>query len=232
MRSVLTCALVLALVSGAAAATLTLSPTKDARVLGHRSEVNQNCGKSTRLRMVGIARGTAEFVIMDFDRAQLKEFVETHKEKTLSGKLMLNVREVQGGEKIKVEVATIDCGVDWAEGTGVQTKAKKGESCALAAQFEVKKWAKPDGTEVERFKPLVYDGKEVTTVLNSKGVEVSQGDAGKYVEIELDEKLIKHLGTDANCRGLFLFHRDKQAKADIYSREQNRRAPKLVVTAK
>ena len=232
MRKALVCGLVLMMASSAAAATLTLQATKDARILGHRSEVNQNCGKSARLRTVGITRGSAEFVIMDFDRASLKEFLEKNKGKAVSGKLMLNVRQVQGAEKVKVEVATIDCAVDWVEGTGTQTKAKKGESCALAAQFEVKKWAKPDGTEVARFKAMVYDGNEVTTVLNSKGVEVKPADAKKYVEIELDEKLIKHLGTDANCRGLFLFHRDKRAKADIYSREQNRRAPKLVVTAK
>jgi len=232
MRNALVFLFVLLMSATAVAATLNLPATKDARILGHRSEVNQNCGKSSRLRMVGITRGSAEFVIVDFNRAQLKEFLEQQKDKAVSGKLMINVREVKAGEKIKVEVATIDCAVDWVEGTGVQAKAKKGESCALAAQFETKKWAKPDGTEVARFKEMVYDGNEVTTVLNSKGVEVRPADARKYVEIELDEKLIKHLGTDANCRGLFLLIRDKKAKVDLYSREQNRRGPKLVVTAK
>ena len=223
---------VMCLAAAAGAATLTLEATKDGRILGHRSEVNQNCGKSSRLRTVGIMRGSAEFVIMDFDRARLKAFIEVNKGKALSGKLMLNVRQVQGGEKAKLEVASLDCSVDWVEGEGSQKKAQRGEACALAAQFDVKKWAKADGTEVGRFKELVYDGKEVTTVLNSKGVEVSKADAKKYVEIELDEALIKHLGTDANCRGLFLLHRDKRVKADVYSREQNRRGPKLVVTAK
>ena len=233
MRKVFVCVLGVAWVAAAAAAgaaSLKLEPTKDARVLGHRSEVGQNCGRSSRLRTVGIKQGSAEFVIMDFDRAALKAFLEKNEGKTISGKLVLVVRQVQG-PKTKLEVATIDAGVDWVEGTKSQQDAEKGECCALWAQQVVKKWAPADGKEVGRFKELVYDGEKVTTVLNSKGVELAKDDGGKTVEIELDEKLVKHLGTNQNCRGLFLFHRDPQAKVDVFSREQNRKQPRLVVTA-
>ena len=110
--------------TAAGAASLRLLPTKDARILGHRSEVGQNCGRSARLRTVGIKRGSAEFVIMDFDRAALKAFLEKNKGKTITGKLVLVVRQVQG-PKTKLEVATIDAGVDFP---ALLARASAGES--------------------------------------------------------------------------------------------------------
>ena len=51
------------------------------------------------------------------------------------------------------------------------------------------------------------------------------------VEIVLDEAFLKHLATNAKCRGLFLFLRDKSARIDLFSREQEAKTPKLVLSA-
>jgi hypothetical protein len=232
MRNVLTCALVLVLAVAVAAdaAQLSLEATRDARIMGHRAERDQNGGKCSRLRTVGVVRGSAEFMILDFDRAKLKGFLEKQKDKKISGTLQVQVREMHC-DKVKVEVATLDAGADWAEGERCQKKAKKGECCALAARMDEAKWTTADGKEVERFRDLVYDGDKITTRVNSAGVEVTRKDEKSYVEIKLDEAFVKHLAAAEHCRGLFLFHRDKQAKVDFFSREQNRREPKLVVTA-
>jgi hypothetical protein len=235
MKRVVGVVLAAGMVVGSAAfgEDLTLKPTKDARILGHEQERDQNGGQSTRLRAVGIARDSAEFPIMDFDHAAVKAYLDQNKDKKFKAKLVLPLREVQGLPEtpVKLEVATLDSAVDWNEGQGNQKKAEKGECCALAAQFGEKKWTTVSGKEVEQFKDLVWDGEKVTTVLNGKGVDIGKDDGTKTVEIELDDVVLKHLATNPNCRGLFLFHRDKGARIDIFSREQAQKCATLVVTA-
>lgn len=235
MRRELVCLAAVLLLAAAPAlgAELVLKATKDARIMGHASEVGENGGKSARLRMVGITRGGAEFVILDFDRAALKTFLENNKDKEVTGKLVVVVREVQGADdKVKVEAASIDCAVDWNEGERSQQKAEKGECCASWAQAEDKKWTTVDGKEVGQFREMVYDGKKVTTVLNSGSVEVTKDDGDKTKEIPLDANFVKHVGTSDKCRGVFLFIQDNKAKVDIFSREQAQKSASLVVAVK
>lgn len=215
------------------AATLTLNPTRDTKITGHRQEMEYNSGKATRLRTVAIQRASAEFTVLDFDEEALVGFLKEQKGKEIAGKLVLTVRQVQG-PKAKIEVCALDSANDWKEGRGSLSEAEKGEATALMAQHEVKKWATADGVEVGRFKELIYDkatGK-VKTLLNGKSVEVDKQDRLKKVEIELDGKLLAHLAADGNCRGLVLFHRSQGTKADFFSREQAQHKPLLVVTAK
>lgn len=230
----LVCVFVVALVvaAGAAAAEeLALPATRDARIMGHRTEVKYNGGTSSRLRAVSVTKSSAEFVIMDFDRAALKAFVDRHKGKALTGKLVVFLREVQR-DTAKVEVASLDSATDWNEGERSQQAAEKGECCAAAAQLDVKEWTRPDGTKVNTFRDLIYDAaaKKIRTVLNSKSVEVKAGQTGT-IEIELDEKLLRHIATNDKCRGIFLFHRSSRAQVDFFSREQNRKVPRLTVAA-
>ncbi|MGQ9661687.1 MAG: hypothetical protein ACUVWX_05010 [Kiritimatiellia bacterium] len=226
-------AMVLAFQLGALAETLTLKPTKDARIMGHPQEVDQNGGTSTRLRTVGIQRSSAEFVIMDFDRSELKAFLEKNKDKQIKAKLVVVIREVEGVEEtpVNLEVGAIDSAVDWNEGSGAQVKAQKGEVCAAAAQAEVKKWTRPDGTEVDQFRDLVWADEKMLALVNGKSVAIAKDTKNVPAEIELEPAFLQHFVQDQNCRGLFLFHRDQKAKIDIYSREQAQHPPKLVVTA-
>lgn len=234
MKTIRCVAMVLACaVSVGSAEELSLNPTKDARILGHSSEQDQNGGASTRLRTTGIAKTATEFAIFDFDRAAIKDFVEKNKGKTLSGKFTVNIREAQGMTvpAVKLEVASIDAASEWNEGGGAQAPAKKGESCATAAKFDEKKWALPNGAEVGEFRDLVWDGAQVKGLVNSKGVEITKDSTGQQATIEIDAALVKHLGSSASSQGLFLFHRDGGARIDVYSREQANKGAVLVLKA-
>ena len=208
----------------------TFKPTRDARITCHPSEVGYNNGGANRLRTVGIQKTSAELVLIDFDHAAMRAFVEKNAGREISGRLTLHVYQVQRGPA-KVEVAVLDSGADWVEGDKTLKPADKGESCCLAAQKDVKPWTTVDGKSVANIKDLLYDAKAdaIKTLANSRGVEVS---SQKTVAIDLDGALIRHLATAAACRGLVLFNRHPQAKVDFFSRDQNRRGPALVVTAR
>ncbi len=210
--------------------SLILDVTRDARITCRPSEATLNSGKSERLRTRSILKSSAEIVILDFDGDKLKAFLEKRPDRKIQGQLILQVREVQGGPA-KVEVASLESSVDWGEGDKSQKAAAKGESCYLAAQKDVEPWTTPAGKKVANLKELFYDSdkKAVTALLNSKSVEVSKDQ--KAVVIELDEKLVRRLGSDVFCRGLLLFNRHADAKVDFYSRERKDMAAKLVVVA-
>lgn len=231
-RTVATIA-VLALVSAAQAEPQEFLPTKDLRLMCHTEEQDANGGQSTRLRTTSLERSGAEFPVMDFDHAALKAFLDENKGKKVTAKLVLVIREVAGVQDapVKLEAAAVDSAVDWNEGEGNQVKAKKGEACYAAAQAEEKKWATADGKEVASFLELVQKDGQPTGLVNGKGADVAKDAADKTVEIVLDEAFLKHLATDAKCRGLFLFLRDKTARIDVFSREQNAKTPKLILSA-
>jgi len=215
----------------AAGKGMTLDPTKDARVFGYPSENNRNGGGGTRLRTSGIQRGSGEISLIDFDHAALKAFVEKNAGKEIAAKLVLQVMQVQEGPG-KVEVAALDSGSDWTEGKKTQTPADKGEVTFLAAQHDTKGWTTTDGKPVKDLRELLYDKKadKVLTMLNSKSAEVSDKD--KTVTIELDAKLIEHMASDPNNRGLVLFNRSPLAKVDFSSREKSGSGPKLELAVK
>lgn len=223
----------LALAAGVRAEPQEFLPTKDLRMMCHTEEQDFNGGQSTRLRTTGLERSGAEFPVMDFDHAALKTFLEANKDKKVTAKLVLVIREVAGVQDapVKLEAATVDAAADWNEGEGNQVKAKKGEACYNAAQLDEKKWATADGKEVDNFLALVQKDGQPTGKVNSKGAEVAKDAADKTVEIVLDEAFLKHLATNAKCRGLFLFLRDKSARVDLFSREQQAKTPKLVLSA-
>jgi len=232
MKKAMCVAAILLSVATLNAAELSLNATKDARIFGHSSETALNGGSSARLRTVGIGKSSYELTILDFDRAAIKAFVDGNAGKTLSGKLVLNVRELQGFEDpVKLEVASIDAASDWVEGTGSQVQAKKGECCAVAARFEEQKWTLPNGTEVANLRDLVWDGKAVKGVGNGKSLAIAKDDGGKQVELELDAALIRHMATSANCKGIFLFHQDAKAKVDFFSKEQVKKGSVLILKA-
>lgn len=209
--------------------TATFLPTRDTRITCHPSEVTHNHGRANRLRTVGIQRVSAELVLIDFDRTAIKAFLDLNVGKEIEGQLTLHVYEVQDGPA-KVEVAALDSGTDWVEGTKTMQQADKGESCFLAAQKDVAPWTTADGQVVANLKELLYDAAsdKIKTLLNGQGVEVSNQN---NIAIPLDAAFVKHLGTSATCRGLVLFNRHPKAKVDFYSRDQNRRNPTLVLTA-
>lgn len=235
MRQAMTWAVIalLAMVLGVRADSQELLPTKDLRMMCHAEEQDYNGGQSTRLRTTGLERSGAEFPVMDFDHTALKAYLEQNKGKKIQVKLVLVIREVAGiaDAPVKLEAAAVDSTVDWNEGEGSQVKAKKGEACFSAAQLEEKKWTGADGKEVANFQVLVQKDGQPATLVNSQGADVAKDAAEKSVEIPFDEAFLKHLATDANCRGLFLFLRDKTARVDIFSREQTAKAPKLVLSA-
>jgi hypothetical protein len=214
------------------AAEASFKVVKDARILGHSSEASFNGGASARLRSTGIAKTSAEFILLDFDRAAIKAFVEKNADKTISGKLVLNVREVQGvTDPVELKVASIDAASAWNEGSGSQVQAKKGESCSVAARFDEQKWTLPDGKEVENFRALVWDGAKVRSVLNGKSVAVTGDSAGKNVEVVLEAPFVRHLATSATCQGIFVLHEHDKAKIDVFSKEQVRKGAELLLKA-
>jgi Protein kinase domain len=209
---------------------LILKTTRDARIICHREERDFNYGGGQRLRTRALQSNSAEIVIMDFDRARLKDFLEKRPDRRLTARLMLWVYEVQGGTG-KVEVAALDSASDWKEGDKTQKRAAKGESCSLAAQMDVELWKTPGGKEVTGFRALLYDAKKkkLKVPVNSKSAEVSRNQ--EAVIIDLDERLVKHLATAPNCRGLAIFTRHATGKFDFYSRERADKIPKLVISA-
>lgn len=207
---------------------ITLDATRDTRFTHHSQELNRNSGKSNRLRVRGIERGSAELVAIDFDRTKLKNFVEKYEGQSFSGKLKLHVRDVLNGSA-KVEVCTLDAGVNWKEGKGNLDKGKPGEATALEAQVGSKKWVTPQGQEVKQFKDLVYKKGQIVTVLNSAGVEI---DGSGPVEIPLDEKFIRHYAVSPDVKGMVLFHRDNECKVDFFSKDQYGKVPTLVIETK
>lgn len=214
------------------AAEASFPVVKDARILGHSSEASSNGGASARLRATGIAKTSAEFILLDFDRAAIKAFVEQNAGKTLSGKLVLNVREVQGvTDPVDLKAAAVDAASVWNEGSGSQEQAKKGESCSVAARFEEQKWTLPDGNEVENFRALVWDGAKVRSVLNGKSAAVTGASAGNSLTVELEAAFVRHLATSATCQGLFLFHESTTAKIDVFSKEQVKKGAQLMLKA-
>ena len=83
---------------------------------------------------------------------------------------------------------------------------------------------------MKNVRELLFDAEtgRIKTLLNSSGIEV---DRQKEVTIDLDEKLVRHLATAENCRGLALFTRAPDAKVDFFSRERPKMGAELVVTA-
>lgn len=226
---------VLSLGVRAAAEDLSLPATKDTKVSCFKSdesdETGWNNGKAERLRAKGIQKNSAEIILIDFDRAALKAFIEKNAGKDVKAKLALKVVQVQAGPA-KLELAALDTASEWTEGDKDSANADKGESSCAAAQKGVKKWTTADGKEADGLRDLVYNREDdkVKTLQNANSVEVSE--KSTTVELELDAAFLKHLATDANCRGVVLFHRDQRAKLDFSSREKADKAPTLVVTAK
>ena len=236
MRAVIS-VLLLATVTGFAAepdpGELALPATKDVRVTGHPDEAEFNGGASPRLRTSNIKQNAAEVSLLDFDRAALAAFLEKNKDKTVSAKLVLVSRGLHHGSSAKVELAALDTDSDWIEGDKNAAKAAKGEPAFVAAQFETKPWTSADGKELANLRELFYDTATdtVKTPLNANALTVKETEEDKAVSLSLDAKFLTHLATDARCKGLILFNRDRTMLADFYSREQDGKGPKLVVTA-
>lgn len=209
--------------------TLTLPATRDTRMTHHSSELDNNSGKSNRLRVTSITKKSSEFVLLDFDRAALKAFLDQYAGQDFEGKLSLVVREVQGGAA-KVEVCALDSAVDWNEGDNDLKKAAPGEATAIEAQTGKTKWKTASGEEVEKFRDLIVKDDAVVALVNSKGVTADNGSG--EIEIPLDDAFLRHLATDPNCRGIVLFHREPNSKVDFFSRDQHGKSPKLVVSTK
>ncbi len=208
--------------------SITLEAARDTRLTHHSQELNLNSGKSNRLRARGIERGSAELVVIDFDRSKLKRFVEKYEGQSFSGKLMLHVRQVQDGSA-EVKVCALETASQWNEGSGVLDKAKPGEATALEAQAGRKKWVTPKGKEVKEFKDLVYRNGEIIATKNEHGVKIS---GSGPVAITLDGDFIRHYATSPNVKGMVLYHWDNDAKVDFFSRDQYDKAPELVVKTK
>ena len=142
--------LILLLSAGIAAAAekdpaneLSLPPTKDVRITFYPAEAEFNGGASPRLRTRNIKLNAGEAIIMDFDRAVLAAFMDKNKDKHIAARLILVSRRLHHGSTAKIEAATLDTTSEWIEGDKSQTKASKGESTFVAAQFETKPWTPP-----------------------------------------------------------------------------------------
>ena len=235
MRTILSILLLSAAVSAAAESdpgALTLPATKDVRVTCHRDEADFNGGASPRLRTSNIKQNAAEVTLLDVDRAALAAFLEKNKDKTIAAKLVLVSRGLHHGSSAKVELAALDTDSDWIEGDKNAAKAVKGEPTFLAAQFETKLWTGADGKEVANLRDLFYDtaADTVKTPLNAHTLTVKASEEDKEVSFDLDAKFLTHVATDAHCKGLILFNRDRNMLADFYSREQDGKGAKLVLT--
>ena len=211
---------------------LTLPATKDVRITCHRDEAEFNGGASPRLRTSNIKANAGEIVIMDFDRATLAAFLEKNKGKAITAKLVLISRGLHHGKTATVEAAALDTASEWTEGDKIQTKAAKGEAAFVAAQFETRAWTTADGKEVANLRDVFYDAATdaIKTSFNSKTLTINASEEDKPVAMELDAKFVEHLATSEQCKGLLVFNRDRNMLADFYSREQDGKGPKLVLT--
>jgi hypothetical protein len=222
-----------AMVSGVMAEPLVLQPTKDVRIMCDPSEMEFNGGQATRLRMRAPAQQSAEIPILDFDRAEIQKFMEANKDKKITATLSVVVREVAGvgDTPVKVELGALDTASDWIEGEQMQGPAKKGESSAAEAQAQTRKWTTAAGQEVDSLKELIWRDGRIATLVNNSRADVKQNTAGRTIQIQLDDAFLKHVATDANCRGVYLFCLDGTAMIDLFSREQSGRPPRLTLAA-
>ncbi|MGQ9662010.1 MAG: hypothetical protein ACUVWX_06695 [Kiritimatiellia bacterium] len=211
---------------------LDLVATKNARIFCHTSESEYNGGGCHRLRAADITKDYGDFSIIDFDRSALKAFIEKHKGRKVTGKLVLAIRDIQQGPA-KLEVAALDSGSDWNQGTKSQEKAEKGEVCFVAAQYGVKPWTTGEGKAVKNLGDLFYDrrAESIKAVLNSAAVTVSDADKMNSVAIELEDGFLTHLATSENCRGIIVFTRSEGARVYFSSRDKEGKEPRLVVAA-
>lgn len=219
--------------SAAAGPELALPASKDVRVTFHSTEAEFNGGASPRLRTSNIKINAGEAIIMAFDRAAIANFLEQHKDRRVTAKLILVSRGLRHGSSAKIEAAALDTASDWNEGDKSQAKAAKGEAAFVAAQYETKAWTTADGKEVANLRELFYDRETdaLKTLLNAHAVTVKAADAEKPVTLELDVKFIAHLAGAPACKGLIVFNRDRTMLADFYSREHDRHGPRLVLSA-
>jgi len=217
----------------AAGPALTLPAAKDVRVTFHPTEAAFNGGASPRLRTSNIKINAGEAIIMAFDRAAIANFLEQHKDRRVTAKLILVSRGLRHGSSAKIEAAALDTAADWNEGDKSQAQAAKGEAAFVAAQYETKAWTTADGKEVANLRELFYDRETdaLKTLLNAHSVTVKAADAEKPVTLELDAKFLAHLAAAPACKGLIVFNRDRTMLADFYSREHDRHGPKLVLNA-
>ncbi len=198
-----------------------LEVARDARVMHHSSVRNSTSGGSAaRLRARNIDRGSAEIFLLDFDRAALRAFVKKYEGQSFSGKLVLDVREVQNGPG-EVEACIVESTENWSE-----------RNLSAVAPQPGKKWTSPDGTEHELLKDLLYADGVIKAVLNSHTVTVNDGDAGSKAEMTLDEKFIRHYATAPHVRGMGLFTRNERCVADFYGRAQRQKGAVLIVETK
>jgi len=210
---------------------LELVVLRNAVVFSHPSEARKNGGTCHRLRARDISRNSGEVSLIDFDRAALKQFLDRNQDKTVAGRLVLAIRAVQRGPG-KLEVAALDSGVDWVEGTKDQKPAEKGEVCYAAAQLGVQPWTAANGRPVKNLGELFYNAKNdsVRTMLSSKPATVTDADKKKFVNVELDGKFVQHLATDPNCRGIIVFTRGGNTSIYFSSRDKAGKEPRLIVT--
>ncbi len=209
---------------------ITLQGVRDAKFGSHSIQLTQNFGAANRLRTKGIQAGHCEIVLIDFDRSELRRFVEARRGRKLSGELEMHVYEIDRPQA-DIHVATLQTASEWEEGQTSFDQAQRGESCYTWARYQVERWKTQDGAEVENLRDLFYDlnADEVKTIENSHSPTVRDGD--RTVTIQLDEKVIKDLALNENCRGLILFNRHPEARLDFYSRRQANRRYSLKVVA-
>ncbi|MCX7591305.1 MAG: hypothetical protein N2255_06720 [Kiritimatiellae bacterium] len=213
--------------------TLELVATKNARVFFHPSEAEFNGGGCHRLRTADIRKDNGDVSIIDFDRTALKAFLERHEGRAVSAKLILAIRDLDQGPA-KLEVAALNSGSDWNQGTKSQEKAEVGEVCYAAAQFGVKPWTTPDGKPVRNLGEIFYDRRadSLKTLLNSGSVTVKDIDKMNFVTIEMDPTFVEHLANAEYCRGIIVFTRSESARVYFSSRDKEGKEPRLIVSAK
>ncbi len=210
-------------------------PTKDVRVSFDPAETAHNGGGCTVLRVRAAKEAAAECILMDFDHKALATVIEKNaKTKGMTIKLQLVLRGMVSLQKATIEAALLETPSEWLEGDKNFQMAVKGEVTPMAPAYQVDKWLNTKGKPVYDLRELFYDkiSNGLLSMGNSKTVDVDPSQIEKTIELELDPKFAYNLVKNPASKGLILFTRsgDFNTAVDFYSKEQNGKPPKLVVS--
>jgi hypothetical protein len=187
---------------------LRLACTADTVLSSSGSEVRLNGGDRSNIRLKGIE----DISILDFDLTPLRG-------KTVEEARLFVVPT--GAHKLRwLGLSTISS--PWKEGTGTGTPAKPGEACYAEAAFGERPWAHP--------------GSDFNAVSFSHGGSIwferelkAEGDGSLSAEVP---PALLHAMAEGNSFGLALSDEGAQTMHNnsIYTREQNAKAPYILIT--
>ncbi|MBA3845156.1 MAG: hypothetical protein H0X45_00790 [Planctomycetes bacterium] len=206
--------------------------TRDVRISFDPSDSNFNYGQATRLRTRTLGQRSGEALVLDFDRAAIATFLDRHRAKPVTARLLIVCRDVLYAQVATVEVVILDTTAEWTEGGNDNVAATANEVNFFAARTGSQQWADARGGSVADFREVFYDKSRdaFTTMVNPHALQAGPNDKDQQMSVQLDRAFVDHFARSPTSQGLVLCTRSN-AIVDFFSREQTDRGAQLVLSA-